>query len=597
MEHEIPSDIKHQSSPQNNMKDMILCTRFITLTIATVAGLTSYAAAAIVDTSPHPPSASDHFATTSNGKSKRSELLVLKGFSATNGVTKFLKPKRNMIRGERKTKEHDRKLQASPQLFDIVLGNFDKSGAINQLLVNNGAGGYDEADVEDLPGGDSRTSSIVVTDVDNDGFDDIILGNDNEANQLLINNGNNTFTVSNLPGGTLETSSIATADVNKDGDLDIILGNGFNVNQLLINNGDNTFTASDLPGGTLTTNSIATADVDNDGDIDIIVGNTNSQANQVFINNGNNTFTVSDLPDGDLVNTRSIVTADVDGDGLDDVIVGNIAAANQVLINNGDNTFTASDLPGGTLDTRSITAADVNKDGFDDIIVGNFNQPNQVLINDGNGTFTASASDLPGGTSPTFSIATADIDNDGFEDIIVGNDGQANQLLINDGNGMFTPSDLPGGTFSTRSITVISRAAPPGVSMFYSYDHTTFVGNIYFCCSSSFPLNTITIHNGPSQVKLPQYLEYLLCLQVNCHQLVENRAQSRVKLPRYLEYLLCLQVDCHQLVQTQAQSLVEPHWYWIYCSMSPIFLIHFLQPAMAGVCQLPVEMWKRRSKR
>ena len=77
--------------------------------------------------SPHPPS---DISATSNGK--RSEVLVLKGSTATKeGATKFLKPKRN-VRGERKTKEHDRKLQA-PQLFDIVVGNNKNA---NQLLIN-----------------------------------------------------------------------------------------------------------------------------------------------------------------------------------------------------------------------------------------------------------------------------------------------------------------------------------------------------------------------------------------------------------------------------------------------------------------------------
>ena len=54
--------------------------------------------------------------------------MVLKGSSATatNGATKFLKPKRN-----REAKEYTRKLQA-PQLFEIVVGNFGDS---NQLLV------------------------------------------------------------------------------------------------------------------------------------------------------------------------------------------------------------------------------------------------------------------------------------------------------------------------------------------------------------------------------------------------------------------------------------------------------------------------------
>ena len=76
----------------------------------------------------------------------------------------------------------------------------------------------------------------------------------------------------------------------------------------------------------------------------------------------------------------------------------------------------------------------------------------------------------------TQSIIAVDVDNDGFDDIIVGNSGRVNQVRINNGNGTFTASidprfslmNLPGGTFQTQSIAVISRTATPAVSMFYS---------------------------------------------------------------------------------------------------------------------------------
>jgi len=274
-----------------------LPSRAIVPTIAILVGLTSYAAADIVDTSPHPPS-SDHFAI-SNGK--RSELLALKGTE-----TKFLKPRsRRNIRGVWKTKIHDRKLQAPPQLLDIIVGNIAKSGAINQLLLNNGNGTFSESD---LPGGALSTKSIATADVNNDGFDDIIFGNQFSVNQLLLNNGNNTFTASDLPGGGVSTgSSIATADVNNDEFDDIIVAKFNQANQLLINNGNNTFTVSDLPGGALSTSSVATADVNNDGNVDIIFGNSGVQFNQLLLNNGNGTFTESDLPGpGGALSTTSI---------------------------------------------------------------------------------------------------------------------------------------------------------------------------------------------------------------------------------------------------------------------------------------------------
>ncbi len=85
----------------------------------------------------------------------------------------------------------------------------------------------------------------------------------------------------------MNTMSITTGDVNGDGMVDIILGNsgyyGGENNQLLVNNGDGTFTtAVDLRDGAMGTSSIAAADVNGDGMVDIIVGNY-QQNNQLLI--------------------------------------------------------------------------------------------------------------------------------------------------------------------------------------------------------------------------------------------------------------------------------------------------------------------------
>ena len=299
----------------------------------------------------------------------------------------------------------------------------------------------------------------------------ILIGNDvNQDNQLLVNNGNGSFTVQTLEGGGRSTHSIAVADFNKDGFEDVVVGNnGPNTNsQLLINNGDGTFTASNLQNGDPSTTSIATGDFNNDGWMDIIIGNdaeVNIYANQILINaaDGSGSFLPAVDLAGGLTRTYSITTAFIDGDDYLDIIVGNIDGnqPDQVLINNdGDGTFTASDLPGFDTFTRSLVAADVDNDGDIDIIIGNdtADKGNKLLLNDGTGQFTSSILEGAGYETfgfNTFGITTGFINDDSYVDIIVGNAyAQPNQLLLNnaDGTGTFTSSSLPGAEENTVSV-------------------------------------------------------------------------------------------------------------------------------------------------
>jgi hypothetical protein len=195
--------------------------------------------------------------------------------------------------------------------------------------VTNGAI-FDE---EKLPSGDSAdTRSVAIGDMNNDGLLDILIGNWNQSNQLLMNSGDGEFNNAvDLPGGAYSTLSIAVADANNDGMLDIIVGNANQRNQLLMNSGDGTFKDSvDLPGRDLITNSIAVADMNSDGLLDIVTGNDNYN-NQLLINTGDGTFNEPvDLPGGAL-KTGSVVVADVNNDGKLDIIIGNIVTSNQWL--------------------------------------------------------------------------------------------------------------------------------------------------------------------------------------------------------------------------------------------------------------------------
>ena len=166
--------------------------------------------------------------------------------------------------------------------LDIAVGNLLTG---NKLIMNQGDGSYIEAMT--LPGGARESISIALGDVDNDGWLDIVVGNgfltDGAENQLLMNRGDGSFDEANsLPGGSQKSSHIIVGDVDNDGFLDMVVGNIDGENQLLLNRGNGSFYDTiALPGDIRTTTSMIFADIDNDGFLDLVVGNEGSE-NQVI---------------------------------------------------------------------------------------------------------------------------------------------------------------------------------------------------------------------------------------------------------------------------------------------------------------------------
>jgi hypothetical protein len=117
----------------------------------------------------------------------------------------------------------------------------------NKLLRNTSDGKFQKAidltgsTVDNLSVGALKTNAIFAADIDNDSLLDIVIGNEDRKNQLLINSGNGNYQngVINFPNsGTLITYCVFAADLNNDRMLDIVVGSGNGSNQLLINTGD-----------------------------------------------------------------------------------------------------------------------------------------------------------------------------------------------------------------------------------------------------------------------------------------------------------------------------------------------------------------------
>lgn len=168
----------------------------------------------------------------------------------------------------------------------------------NTLYRNDGNGVFtqitDNAIVQQIR--DSMGSSWA--DVDNDGDFDLLVTNNNQANQLFINDGNGNFTEninSEIAAEITNSFGSAFADFDNDGDLDLFIGNAYSdthfQNSIFINDGKGNFTkdtTSELASQFGWTYSVAFGDYNNDGWLDVILANNHqeSQKNSFFKNTG-----------------------------------------------------------------------------------------------------------------------------------------------------------------------------------------------------------------------------------------------------------------------------------------------------------------------
>jgi hypothetical protein len=151
------------------------------------------------------------------------------------------------------------------------------------LLRNNCDGTFtDVTEQSGLGSAPAPTQTAAWADIDNDGFLDLFVGNENAPSQLFRNRGDGTFEdISHAAGvdKTAFTKGVVAADYDKDGYVDFYLSNFDGANVLYHNNHDLTFTDVARQAGVQEPFvSFATwfFDYDNDGWPDLFVTSYNS---------------------------------------------------------------------------------------------------------------------------------------------------------------------------------------------------------------------------------------------------------------------------------------------------------------------------------
>ena len=364
-------------------------------------------------------------------------------------------------------------------LLDVIISSYNVCEPLH-YFHNNGDGTFTDraaqAGLSDQLGG----LNMIQADYNNDGcMDFLVLRGAWEfpvRKSLLRNNCDGTFTDVTAAAGLAQatrTQAAVWADIDNDGFVDLFVGNENGPAQLFRNRGDGTFEDISHSSGVdkiAFSKGAVAADYDNDGYVDFYVSNLYG-ANFLYHNNHDRTFTeVAQKAGVQLADSQSFASwfFDYDNDGWPDLLVNSFffspdeslrsylglpysAKTLKLFKNMKDGTFkdvTAEVHLDNVYAPMGANFGDVDDDGFLDIYLGTggpeygFLLPKVLLRNQQGESFadissSAGIGDLHKGHGTAF----ADLRNAGHEDILASmggatpGDAHAFRLFANPGNG------------------------------------------------------------------------------------------------------------------------------------------------------------------
>lgn len=347
---------------------------------------------------------------------------------------------------------------------DAIIGSQNSSRARSYLSLGQ-AKGLDPLSVTTINGVSGFGYSVVLADIDGDGYADAVISNTAANFAVFLSLGSNgVLSTTPLTPTTVGTGilNLSAGDINGDGFSDIVVGSpydGGNVGNVyvftsnaVIGQGVSYVQQLSNPGLAGSTQfygySLALGDINGDQKSDVMVGAVGSSQNGAFfvhLSQGNSFAAQSQVFPGAVSNTwyaNSAATADINRDGLADLVLGAYQESGSAgrtylyLSNSGILTNTInSPVSGftGSQSATSVASGDINGDGYSDILNGGYAYTNTFAAQGCAQTFLYDNN--ISGFNPTYLnfltqpvnqgnmgnvISIGDINGDGFSDFLVG---------------------------------------------------------------------------------------------------------------------------------------------------------------------------------